>query len=118
MAVKLSICLMLLRLVVEKVHKYTIYAVLAVIETYSVIFFFLFVFQCVPSSFFWTRFAGDTNGKCMDPSVAVNATYIYSAISCVSDWILALLPWFLVRKLNMSQRTKYMVALVLAMGSM
>ena len=118
MAIKLSIGLMLLRLVVEKSHRMLIYMVVGFIEVYSVVYFFLFVFQCLPSKFFWTRMGGDTNGQCMDPVVVVNATYVYSAITCAGDWVLAILPWFLVRNLQMNRRTKSMVALILAMGSM
>ena len=118
MAVKLSIGLMLLRLVVEKTHKMLIYLTVGIAELYSAAFFFIFVFQCTPSKFFWTRYQGDTNGKCFSTSIIVNVFYGYSAIVCVVDWTMAILPWFLVRKLQMNNRTKLMVALVLAMGSM
>lgn len=118
MAVKLSIGLMLLRVVVEQSHKLVIYIVLGILQIYSIAYFFLFIFQCKPSSFFWTRVQGTTNGTCMDAAVVINATYVYSAITVVVDWSFALLPWFVVRGLQMNQRTKLAVAVILALGSM
>lgn len=117
MFTKLSIGLMLLRLVVEKSHRMLIYVVIGVLELYSVVYFFIFLFQCIPSEFFWTRAQGATNGKCMSTSVVISTTYVYSAITCVSDWIMALLPWFVIRKLQMNGRTKAMVSIILALGS-
>lgn len=118
MAVKLSIGLMLLRLVVEKTHRLAIYITVGVAEIYSLGFFVIFLLQCTPPKFFWTRYQGDLDGKCFSTSIIVNVFYAYSAIVCVVDWTLAILPWFLVKGLQMNSRTKMMVALVLAMGSM
>lgn len=118
MAVKLSIGVMLLRLVVERSHKMAIYITVGVAELYSLAFFIIFLVQCTPPKFFWTRYQGDTDGTCFKTSIIVNVFYGYSAIVCVVDWTLALLPWFLVRSLQMNSRTKLMVAFVLGMGSM
>lgn len=48
----------------------------------------------------------------------MNATYAYSAISCLGDWIFAILPGFMVWNLKMNSRTKLSVALILGMGGM
>ena len=116
MAVKLSIALMLLRVFsVEPAYRLAIHLVTGVIQLYSVVFFFLFVFQCTPPSYFWTRFG---NGQCMNPDITVTATYVYSGLTVICDWTMAILPWFAVRKLQMNLRTKIMVTGVLAMASM
>lgn len=107
-----------LNLTKPPVHVIIIWTVTAVLEIYSVAYFFLFVLQCQPSSFFWNRYAGATDGTCIDPTITVNATYAYSAISCWVDWTLAILPVFIVWKLQMNVRTKISVAMVLAMGAM
>lgn len=109
---------MLLRLVVEKPHRMLIYTVTIIIQVYSVVFFFLFLFQCIPSSYFWTRFQGVTDGQCMNPQILVTAVYVYSGIAVVYDWTMALLPWLFVRKLQMNLRTKLLCAFILALGSM
>jgi hypothetical protein len=118
MAVKLSIALMLLRIVVEERHKRLIYIVTGVVEVYSVLFFIGFLCQCIPASYFWTRYHGDNGGHCVNPKLTIIATYIYSLITVVFDWTMALLPWFVTRKLQLDFRTRLMVAVVLSLASM
>ena len=117
MALKLSIACMLLRLTVVKTHRYIIYITTFISELYSAFFFFLFVLQCRPSAYFWTQYTGG-KGTCINGDVIVNATYGYSVICCAGDWILAILPGFMVWDLQMNRSTKISVAGVLAMGAM
>jgi hypothetical protein len=117
MAVKAGIALMLLRLSVLSIHRCILWITLVVVETYSAFFFFIFVFQCIPTEYFWTRYTGGT-GSCLDTSIVVAATYGYSAISCVGDLIFALLPVSLVWSLQMGGKEKIAVAAVLALGAM
>jgi len=107
---------MLLRLAVLPIHRIIIWITLGVIELYSAFFFFLFVFQCRPSAYFWTQYTGG-KGTCIDAQILVDATYGFTAISCAGDWILALLPVFLVWNLQMNARVKVSVALILGLGA-
>jgi hypothetical protein len=116
MALKFSIAVFLLRIPVARVHKIIIWATVATIEIYGA-FFFLFVLQCRPSAYFWTQYTGG-KGTCINPTVTVDATYVYSAISCAADWTLAIIPVFLVWNLQMNPRTKLVVAIILAVGAM
>jgi hypothetical protein len=116
MAIKGSIAVMLLRLTVKTTHRIIIWVVLLITELYATFFFLLFVLQCRPSSYFWTQYTG-ASGSCIDTKVTVNAVYAYSALICVGDWVYAILPFFLVWKLQMSMRAKVLVALILAMGA-
>lgn len=118
MAVKLSIALMLLRVTVEEYQKRLIYIITGVTQIYSVIFLFVFIFQCMSPTFFWTRYQGATNGRCMNPKITVVAGYVYLAVTIVYDWTMAILPWFIVRNMQLNPRTKRMVAVVLALGSL
>ena len=117
MAIKASIAVMLLRLTVNATQRIILWVVLLITELYAMVFFFLFIFQCRPSSYFWTQFTGGS-GSCIDPTITVNAVYVYSAITCVGDWVFATLPFFLVWKLQINTRAKIQVALILAMGAM
>lgn len=117
MATKASICVFLLRIAVKPLHKYIIWGVLIIHELYSVAFFFIFIFQCYPSTYFWTQYTGGT-GSCLDPQVVVDSLYAFSAISCAGDWILGLLPIAIVWTLQMNRRTKWSVAGILAVGAM
>lgn len=118
MIIKLSICFALLRFVIEPIHKTLLYMIVASTSISSIVFFFVFIFQCIPVSFFWTRSQGNTDGKCLNPVIVVMGTYIYSVISVLCDWSMAILPWILVRKMKMVSREKILVTFVLAMGSM
>jgi hypothetical protein len=117
MALKFSIGIFLLRIAVAKTHRFIIWTTIAVIEIYGAFYFFLFVLQCRPSAYFWTQYTGG-KGTCIDPKITVNATYAYSAVSCVADWTLGIIPIFLVWNLRMQRRMKYTVAMILGVGAM
>lgn len=117
MALKFSIAVFLLRIAVARVHKVIIWTTVAVIEIYGAFYFFLFVLQCRPSAYFWTQYTGG-KGTCINPTITVDATYVYSAISCAADWTLGIIPVFLVWNLQMNPRTKVVVAMILAVGAM
>ena len=116
MLAKASIAVMLLRLTVIRTHRIIIWTVFTVTELYSAAFFFLFIFQCQPSEYFWTQYTGGT-GKCIDTSITISVFYGYSAITCVGDWTYAVLPYFLVWNLQMDTRSKVVVIVILALGA-
>lgn len=117
MALRLSIGVQLLRIAVSRTHKMIIWITVTIFQVASLAFFLLFVLQCLPSKYFWERFTGG-EGTCINPEITVNATYAYSAVSCATDWVLGLLPISLVWHLQMTPRTKLMVAAILALGAM
>ncbi|KAL1590821.1 hypothetical protein WHR41_00400 [Cladosporium halotolerans] len=116
MAIKASIAIMLMRLSVRRSHKIILYVTIIITEIYSAFFFFLFIFQCIPSKYFWTRYTGGS-GSCLDTSIVVAATYGYSAITCAGDIIFSILPVLLVWSLQMGRKEKVAVILILAMGA-
>lgn len=109
---------MLLRFAVEEYQKRLIYIVTGVIQVYSTIFLFIFIFQCMPVKFLWTRYQGAVHGRCINPSITVVTGYIYLAVTIVYDGTMAILPWFIVRKLQLDLRTRRMIAVILSLGSM
>lgn len=117
MAIKQSITLMLLRYAVEEYHKKAVYIVTFAVHAISTILLVMVLFQCIPLSFFWTRGAGDISGRCLDPIVTARTVYVYSGIIVIYDVTMALLPWLMVRKLQLDLRTRLMVTAVLALGS-
>jgi hypothetical protein len=116
MAVKASIAVMLLRLMIKPVHRITIWCVFVSTEIVSAAFVLLFIFQCQPSKYFWTQYTGGS-GACINPDITVDFFYAYSAVTCVGDWIFALLPWALVWNLQMPRTQKVFVGAVLCMGA-
>jgi hypothetical protein len=53
---------------------------------------------------------------CINVNVIIGLTFLYSAISVISDFTFAILPFFLIWNLNMSVRTKVMLIPVLGMA--
>jgi hypothetical protein len=117
MLIKASIGIMLLRLSVNRIHKSIVWTVLALTEVYSFFFFFIFLFQCVPSAYFWTQLTGG-KGTCMDPDIVVGVFYGYSAITCAGDWTFSILPVFMVWDLQMGKKEKISVIMILAVGAL
>ncbi len=116
-AIKISICVFLLRIAVSKVQRGILYTVMAVSVIMCTYFFFLFVFQCWPVAYFWEQYTG-AQGKCIDPKIITVSTYVYSAVTCWADWTCCILPGFMVWHLQMNPRTKLSVCVILALSAM
>lgn len=113
---KVSIGLFLLRVTVKALHKWIIYIAMGLTVLCGLIFFFVTLFQCHPISFFWNKHIAD--GTCVDVNVIIGLTFLYSAISVISDFTFAILPFFLIWGLNMSVKTRVLLIPILGMACM
>ncbi|KAL4938430.1 hypothetical protein BDV06DRAFT_56852 [Aspergillus oleicola] len=113
---KISVAIFLLRVVFFASHRATLYSVTGFTVAAGIVFFVMMVAQCSPVSFWWTRMAGDTSGQCGLVDAIAIMLYIFSVTSAVFDLTVGLLPIILVRKLQMSYRTKVAVAGLLGMA--
>lgn len=110
--------MMLLRFLHDVPHRIIIYSVSTIMQLYSVAFFFLFIFQCWPSSYFWTRFSPGHQGTCLPTLHIVYASYGYSAIMCIVDWTYSILPIVIVWKMQaLAGREKVLVGILLGLGA-
>lgn len=112
-ASKISIGITLLRITNRKLDIWILYGTMAITLCTGVVFFFVTLFQCWPISYFWNT---DQDGKCVSPDVIIALTYLYSVFSVISDFTCAILPIFLVSKLNMGRKTKFALIPLLAMA--
>jgi hypothetical protein len=115
-ASKISIGLFLLRVTVRKIHKWVIYTALGLTVLIGLLFFFITLLQCWPISFFWNKKI--ENGQCVDVNIIIALTFLYSAVSVISDFTFATLPVFLIWGLNMSVRTRVLLIPILGMACM
>jgi len=100
--VKASVACVCLRLLEKRSHIIGLYMYLGVVVAYSVVFFFLNMFQCHPPDLFWKKLLGaDTTNKCMDLSFVGNLQLAYSAVNAVADIFLSVLSCSLVYKLHL-----------------
>lgn len=111
---KLSIAVFLLRITMNPVHRWIIYLASLITCTSCLAFFFLAVFQCSPIAFF--RDKHNLDGVCININVLVGLGYLYSAFSVISDFTFALLPAWIVARLNMKRNTKFALVGLMGMG--
>ena len=114
---KFSMGIFLLRIATAKPIRYTIYLILIATLAATGFFFFHFMFQCWPVSFFWQRlgFNDKAQGKCIPEDQILKSAYAYSAITCGVDFALCLVPVWMVSKLQLNRRTKFSVIGVLSL---
>lgn len=111
---KISIGMFLLRVTVNKVHRWVIYIAMGLTVLTGLVFFFTTLLQCSPISFFWNKSL--ENGWCISVDVIIGLTFFYSVVSVICDFTFAILPMFLVWGLNMSLRTRLVLIPILGMG--
>ncbi|KAL1881321.1 hypothetical protein Daus18300_001174 [Diaporthe australafricana] len=110
---KISIGIFLLRIIVERIQIWFIYIALAINVMTGLVFFFVTTLQCQPVSYFWHK---SQPGTCIPISIIIGLTYLYSSLNIICDFTFALLPIFIVRKLNMKRRMKIAIIPLLSMG--
>jgi hypothetical protein len=117
MALKISLGIFLLRVMIKPWEKHVIYAAITLSTLFSTAFFFFAVFQCgtVSSPFeFWLKRASD---ECVSKSQALGMNYTHAAITAVTDLTFAALPVAMIRRSKMVKKEKIIVGLILLMGA-
>ncbi|KAG4430976.1 hypothetical protein IFR05_013536 [Cadophora sp. M221] len=113
--IRLSIAVFLLRICMEPLHKKIVYGTSIVMITFTIFYFFLVIFQCKPTSYFWDQFEGQ-QGSCVNVAVIPIASITHSVLSFTADWILGLLPVALIWDLKMNTRTKVSAGILMSLG--
>ncbi|KAJ5091070.1 hypothetical protein NUU61_005940 [Penicillium alfredii] len=111
---KLSIIITLLRITVDRIHAWILYAAMSLATAVGVVFFFFTVFQCSPVNYFWHPLS--ENGKCVDKDVLIGIAYLYSIGAAITDLTIGLLPVALIWNLRMNRRTKGAIVGILGVG--
>ncbi|OQE17396.1 hypothetical protein PENFLA_c024G03936 [Penicillium flavigenum] len=90
-----------------------IYIVMGIVVAYYFAFFFGICFNCLPVSYIWTSWTGETKGSCLD----FNAFGIACAvINIVLDVTVMALPLHEIMKLNLRPMKKVLVMLMFCTG--
>lgn len=74
------------------------------------------MFQCQPPSTWWLE-SPRTPGKCWNDKIVLGMDLTASIINCGGDWVLGILPIFVVKSLNMRRRTKILVGCLLSFAA-
>ena len=113
--IKVSIGLLLLRLVVKRYQIWMIRSVIGFTCLYCFILFFVILFQCSPPDKFWNP---TKEGHCLPQYVVINGAYMHTATLVAADLILAAIPAVLLWNANMTRGKKAVVGSILVIGSL
>ncbi|OSS52702.1 hypothetical protein B5807_02425 [Epicoccum nigrum] len=111
-ASKAAIALFLLRIVLRRWQIVLLWGVVATTTIFATITTVLLFVQCKPVAFLWDQ--AIPGGRC-----DINFTDVglsMGAWSAAMDFVLAILPWFVVMKLNMKRKEKITIACGLSLG--
>ncbi|KAL8686235.1 MAG: hypothetical protein Q9224_005512 [Gallowayella concinna] len=113
MFTKISICLFLLRIKNTKSNKVFMYALIAACVLVTALSCFLFLGICRPLRAHWDV---GVEGKCLSKRQIMAVVASQGAFSVLSDIILATIPLFFLRKLQISLRTKLLLCVLMGAG--
>ncbi|KAJ9133734.1 hypothetical protein NKR23_g10594 [Pleurostoma richardsiae] len=111
--IKASVVFTLLRITTDKRFHWALYAMLAVASLMALIGILASLLYCHPVKAYWNPYLG----TCGDFMVVVKIGYAWTAVGIVTDWTCAILPYFVVRTLQMSKKTKRTVIAILGVGA-
>ncbi|KAK4188358.1 hypothetical protein QBC35DRAFT_206285 [Podospora australis] len=114
--VRSSIAVFLLRIATAKLHRWIIYGNLVCVWLLTIVYFFIVIFQCSPSSYFYEQVLDPSAGVCVDNDIVPQVTIAHSVTSALTDFILAFLPIAILWHVKLNKRTKAGVATLLSMG--
>lgn len=109
--IKVSICANLVRIATQRRYIYPLYVVSALSIAMTIMAFIIVFIQCIPFQASWT---GD--GKCISIKVIIIPTYVFSAVNIFVDWVVSILPAFILWDLQLRRKLKLLCFLILAVG--
>lgn len=112
---KMSLLFFYLRIFPDKMVKRLLWGTIWFNTGFGLFFVFLTIFQCQPVSFYWTKWDGEHEGKCL----GINGiAWANAAVSIALDFWMLAIPLFQLRKLQMHWKKKLGVALMFVVGAL
>ena len=113
MLTKVSICLFLLRIPIENHFIRPLQATIVALVLSNVILTILFIVQCRPVDAAWNT---NIQGKCFTKGQLQRIIISQAIISIISDFLLAAFPILILRKVQISLRTKVGLCMLMSLG--
>ncbi|MCJ1423453.1 hypothetical protein MMC29_001336 [Sticta canariensis] len=111
---KISICLLLIRIfTTKKAWKRALYVIMALIVATKVSSATLTFPRCKPAAKYWNP---NINGTCWPQETQLAIFYYQSGVSIFTDFLLAFLPSFFLKDLQISLRTKLSICALMSCG--
>ncbi|KAI1106346.1 hypothetical protein F4804DRAFT_301003 [Jackrogersella minutella] len=113
--VKAGIAVALLRLTTtQRTYRFMILGILISTPTFTAAVLVVLISTCEPLGAQWDLALGD----CKVHTVMAYLSYIFTAFTVILDWACAVIPYLLLRDLEIRQRVKVSLMIVLAFGSL
>lgn len=116
-ALKVSVGIFLIRIAVNRSHLLVLHILTWGTLLFGIPYAVLMVVQCRPIDTFW-NVSPQTPGQCWDYRLMGVLLHIASALNCFADWVFGVIPFLIVRSLNIARPTKALVAWVLCFAAM
>ncbi|KAK7962769.1 uncharacterized protein PG986_003594 [Apiospora aurea] len=113
---KVFIGIFLIRIAVNRRHLLALHILTWGTLLFGIPYSILMIIQCRPIDTFW-NISPRAPGKCWDYRVMQTLTHVASSLNCFADWILGIIPFFIVRSLNITRPTKALVAWLLCFAA-
>lgn len=110
--IKVSICLTLLRIAVIKWHRRTLWVLIGISVVSTILVDFYVLLQCQPIAATW----GEVKGVCLSSTITVSITFIISAFNLVTDVLTSLLPFLMLKGVQMTKQKKTAIISILSLG--
>lgn len=94
--------LTLLRVTIERIHAWILYAAMSLATVIGLIFLFFTIFECTPADYFWNRLS--ERGTCIDRNTILAIAYLYSIGATITDLTIGLLPVVVMSDMRMDRR--------------
>ncbi|GAM85400.1 hypothetical protein ANO11243_034070 [Dothideomycetidae sp. 11243] len=112
---KVSICLLLIRLVKHRGYAWFLWFLLAFISAYHIACEFTIIFACIPTKAQWDL-AARKGAKCFSLQVFTDLGLANSIVNMITDVLLALLPIPVIMAMQLNNRTKIALVFIMMLG--
>lgn len=109
--IKISICLTLIRIAVHRRYKYPLYIVTVITAATTVMAVIIVFVQCRPVEASWTG-----QGECISSDIIIIPTYVFSVVNILVDWVVAIMPGFILWHVQLRRRLKVISIAILSVG--
>lgn len=95
-----------------KWHRVTLWVIIVVTVVSTIFVEFYVLLQCRPIAATW----GEVKGTCLPSTITVSITFIISAFNLITDVTTALLPFLMLRNVQMNKKNKVAIIGILSLG--
>ncbi|KAH8647733.1 hypothetical protein BX600DRAFT_443083 [Xylariales sp. PMI_506] len=110
--VKAGIATTLLRLTSQRRYRYPLWGILLISPLFTVVIIIILAATCHPVAAQWDL----DLGPCSTHTAMAQLSYLFTVFTVILDWFCSIIPYLLLKDLDLNKRTKVSLIGILAMG--